>query len=362
MPGTKPIRVLVVDDSAFMRKMLSDMINSSVGFKVVGQARDGQDALTKIAELKPDVVTMDIEMPKMDGLLALQNIMKKNPVPVVMLSSLTTYGAEQTVRALEMGAVDFIPKPSGQISLDINRIQDEMISKLRVAAQAGDQVNSPMHFDEPEQKYPKTSSSNEKPKADRKDELEKLVVIGTSTGGPKALHNVIPLLPASIDAAILIVQHMPPGFTKSLAERLNSLSSIMVKEAEHGEKIIPGCAYIAPGDSHMKVRSSHSKNELYIVLDQSSPRGGHRPSVDVMFESVSENFRSTTVAVVMTGMGCDGASGIRKIKANNGMIIAEHQSSCIVYGMPRAAIETGTVDKIVPLNRIAETIMSFVQA
>ncbi len=358
MPGIKSIKVLVVDDSAFMRKMLSDMINTAAGFEVVGQARDGQDALKKIVELKPDVVTMDVEMPKMDGLSALQHIMKTNPVPVVMLSSLTTQGAEKTVRALEIGAVDFIAKPSGQISLDINRIQSEMITKLGIAAQVSDRVNRPIIVHEPEPKQAETSAWKEMPAADAKAEVKKLVVIGTSTGGPKALHTVIPRLPASIDAAVLIVQHMPPGFTRSLADRLNAISAITVKEAEQGERIQPGCAYIAPGDSHMKVKSPKGVHQIYIELDQSLPRGGHRPSVDVLFESVSENCHSAIVAVIMTGMGCDGASGVRKIKAQNGIIIAEHPSSSIVYGMPRAAAETGLVDKIVPLHRIADAIIN----
>ncbi|NLB88230.1 MAG: chemotaxis-specific protein-glutamate methyltransferase CheB, partial [Syntrophomonadaceae bacterium] len=246
MPVT---RVLVVDDSAFMRKVISDIINNDPELEVVGRARDGLDAIKKIKELKPDVVTMDIEMPGMDGLSALAKIMEECPVPIIMLSSLTKSGAEQTVKALSLGAVDFIPKPSGQISLDIDKVKDEIISKIKIVAGTKQKLKN---FNIISQ-YVEDKATKGNKNIDSRRSLENLVVIGTSTGGPKALHQVIPKLPSSINAAILIVQHMPPGFTRSLAERLDSISQVKVKEAENNELIVPGCAYIAPGDYHLTV-------------------------------------------------------------------------------------------------------------
>lgn len=351
MPKTK---VLVVDDSAFMRKVISDIINSDSNLEVIGKARDGNDAIKKIKELNPDVVTMDIEMPSMDGLSALAKIMRENPVPIIMLSSLTKAGTEQTVKALSLGAVDFIPKPSGQISLDIDKVKDEIIRKIKIAADTKKNLHNFNNINQfIEDKTTKVEKLLNKSKP-----LNKLVVIGTSTGGPKALHQVIPNLPNTLDAAILIVQHMPAGFTKSLAERLDSISNLQVKEAEDGELIVPGCVYVAPGDYHLTVKANRLGNkQLFISLNQLPPYGGHRPSVDVMFNSVADQFWGHIVGVVMTGMGRDGAEGIVNIKNKGGLAIAEDQSSCIVYGMPRAAIETRKVDKIAPLNDISHEIL-----
>ncbi|KUG03612.1 chemotaxis response regulator protein-glutamate methylesterase cheb [hydrocarbon metagenome] len=357
----KPIRVLVVDDSAFMRKVISDLVNQAPGMETVGIARDGADALKKIQELKPDVITMDIEMPVLDGISALERIMQVNPVPVIMLSSITREGAEKTLKALELGAVDFVTKPSGQISLDIDKIQNQLIEKIFVAAGAKTNIANPVDSIRPARaNITPVQNTNIDPAGKSKlNGLNKLVLIGTSTGGPKALQEVIPKLPASIDAAVMIVQHMPPGFTKSLAERLDSISRVKVKEAEQGEKVVPGCAYIAPGDFHMlfKAQGFGGEKSLNIVLDKSAPRGGHRPSVDSMMESAVEQFWSHMVGVVMTGMGNDGSEGIKLIKGKNGKIIAEDKSSCIVYGMPKAAAETGLVDKVVPLSEIGQWIV-----
>lgn len=353
-------KVLVVDDSAFMRKVIADIVNSDPFLEVIGKASNGDEALSKVIELNPDVVTMDIEMPGTDGLSALNRIMKRSPVPVVMLSSLTQNGAEQTLKALQLGAVDFIAKPSGQISLDIDKISQDIIRKIKVAAGTKKKLknlNNITRFSE------KKAGNIDAKSIDSTRPLNKLVLIGTSTGGPKALHQLIPEFPAQIGAGILVVQHMPPGFTRSLAERLDSLSGIRVKEAEHGEKVVPGCAYIAPGDYHLTVKSKKGKqeNELYINLDKSMPRGGHRPSVDVMLESVAEQYWSKIVCVIMTGMGHDGADGVKKIKAREGKIIAEDQSTCIVYGMPKAVVDTGMVDKVVPLNSIGEEVLNMLQ-
>jgi two-component system chemotaxis response regulator CheB len=266
------IKVLVVDDSAFMRKMISDIINSSPELEVIAKARNGKDAISKTKDLQPDVITMDIEMPEMDGLTALKNIMKETPVPVIMLSSLTSQGAEQTLRALQLGAVDFITKPSGQISLDIEQVSDDIIKKVK--AVAGTKRNVINLYSSTEIPIPRKSIPVKTINSD--EVLNQLVLIGTSTGGPKALHQVIPRLPARIDAAFLVVQHMPPGFTRSLAERLDSLSEVRVKEAEDGEKVLPGYVYIAPGDYHMmlNVQGTNKAKQLYIHLDKSAPRGG----------------------------------------------------------------------------------------
>ncbi|MEN6348066.1 MAG: chemotaxis response regulator protein-glutamate methylesterase [Syntrophomonas sp.] len=349
------IKVLVVDDSAFMRKVISDIINSDDGLEVIGKARDGNDAMQKLIQMKPDVMTMDVEMPGLDGLSALGQIMQSHPLPVIMLSSLTKHGAEQTLKALQLGAVDFIAKPSGQISLDIDKVKEEIIKKIKIAAGTKKKLQnliispefSVKHFNGPVRKI-----------IDDNGELNKLVLIGTSTGGPKALHQVIPHLPANLGAGVLVVQHMPPGFTRSLAERLDSLSELRVKEAEQGEKVLPGSVYIAPGDYHLAVCAKKGvTKELYINLDKSMPRGGLRPAVDVMLESVADQFWSHMVCVIMTGMGHDGAAALGRIKEKHGVIIAEHQSTCIVYGMPKAAVETGMVDKVVPLPEISGQII-----
>lgn len=347
----KAIRVLVVDDSAFMRRVISDIINAQPDMESCGIARNGEEALTKISELKPDVVTLDVEMPVVDGLQALEQIMRRDPLPVIMLSSLTQEGAEATMRALQLGAIDFIPKPSGTISLDIDKVADEIVRKIRVAAAARTKLTrlKPATFIEPGPVPVK--------KKVLEGRLDKLVVIGTSTGGPKALYEVIPKLPPTLPAGVLVVQHMPPGFTRSLAERLDTMSGLRVKEAEQGDEILPGCVYIAPGDYHLKVYQFSGSGKLGVNLTKDPPVAGHRPSVDAMFESVAKEFNSKIVAVVMTGMGSDGTEGCKKIKNRGGVVIAEDKSTCIVYGMPKSVIEARCADKVVPLPNIANEIV-----
>lgn len=369
----QPIKVLVVDDSAFMRKALSDLINSDSALQVVGTARNGRDALQKIETLHPDVVTLDIEMPELNGLMVLERVMNSHPLPIIMLSSLTQNGAEQTVQALQLGAVDFVAKPSGQISLDIDKLQDEIIRKIKIAAGTKKNLeNFNIKSDintipvlkakkapqvDKVEKVARTTKAGKPLPIDK--QLKKLIVIGTSTGGPKALNQVIPRFPANLDAGILIVQHMPAGFTKSLAERLDSISQVKVKEAEDGEHILPGCAYIAPGDYHLKVVSQKTgpTQKLLVKLGQEPPRGGHRPSVDEMLVSVAEQFWGQIVAVIMTGMGHDGTAGLSSLKALGAKVIAEHQSTCVVYGMPKSAVESGNVTKVVPLQEIADEVL-----
>ncbi|OCA83819.1 protein-glutamate methylesterase/protein-glutamine glutaminase [Pseudobacillus wudalianchiensis] len=352
-------KVIVVDDSAFMRKLITEFLSLHPELEVVATARNGKDAIGKIKEFKPDVVTMDVEMPEMDGLDALGYIMENMPTPIVMLSSLTGTGAETTFQAMEKGAVDFIKKPSGTISLDLHRIKDELIEKVLAASKANlRSVTSVVH---PITQIPAVQNKKDrKPVSNRKRENEQsLVVIGTSTGGPRALQKVLTKLPENLDAPVLVVQHMPPGFTKSLAERLDSLSAIHVKEAENGEVLQKGVAYICPGNFHLKVKKMEAM--LTVHLDQSPPINGHRPAVDVMFESVSKVTGLHKVAVIMTGMGADGANGLIKLKeAGNVQAIAESEESCVVFGMPRAAIATRLVDCTVPVEHIAEKILEYI--
>lgn len=358
------IRVLVVDDSALMRTVISDIINESPDMEVVGRARNGQDAVLQLLRLKPDVITMDVEMPGMDGLTALERIMKEAPLPVIMLSSLTKQGTEQTLKALQLGAVDFVAKPSGQVSLDIKIIGDELKRKILIAAGARKKLQNLYRSAEIRKTATPIQSHVKKKSLDTTASLKKLVLIGTSTGGPKALHQVIPSLAGDLGAGILVVQHMPPGFTKSLAERLDGISSLNVKEAEDGEKVCPGCVYIAPGDHHLTVaRQTHQgQNALFVNLNQQAARSGHRPSVDVMLESVAQSFWAPVVCVIMTGMGSDGAAGLARLKEHGAVTIAEDQSTCIVYGMPKAAVETGKVDMIIPLNSIGAEIAKAVKS
>lgn len=361
-------RVLVVDDSAFMRRVISDIIQQEKDLEVCGTAKNGVEALEKIRELNPDVVTMDVEMPKMDGISTLEVIMRDLTRPVVMLSSLTKAGADETIKALSIGAVDFIAKPSGQISLDIETVRDEIVAKVRAAAALRPRMSGLR------QMYAKTgarspaaaSETKAPPKVPHAVErgmtapaLNRLVVIGTSTGGPKALHDVITRMPANISAGVLVVQHMPPNFTRSLAERLNSLSQVRVKEAEHGDIVLPGQVYVAPGDFHLNVLQQNDTNgrRLLIQLSKNPPRGSLRPSVDDMFESVARQYWSKIVGVIMTGMGTDGTEGVRFIKEKGAAIIAEDQSTCVVYGMPKSIIEAGLADRVVPLPRICDEIM-----
>ncbi|AVX20749.1 two-component system, chemotaxis family, response regulator CheB [Carboxydocella sporoproducens DSM 16521] len=342
----EPLKVLVVDDSAFMRQYITRILESSGKIKVVGYAKNGQEAIEKVQELKPQVMTLDVEMPVMNGLEALKIIMEQFPLPVVMLSSLTTEGAEATIKALELGAVDFVAKPSGQISFDLDKVQEELIIKVSNAALA---------------KLKKTSSSlSLLPQTGAKltafQRVSKLVAIGTSTGGPRALQEVVTQFPRNLPAAILIVQHMPRGFTKSLAERLDSISHLVVKEAEDGEEIKNGIVYIAPGDYHMEVRQN--QGSYFISLNQSPPVSGHRPSVDVMMKSVAR-LNLPKIGVIMTGMGGDGSDGMVEIKKSGGKTIAQDESSCVVFGMPKVAIQKGGVDVVVPLNKIALEIMKW---
>jgi two-component system chemotaxis response regulator CheB len=350
------IKVLVVDDSAFMRRLIKDIITSDPDM-IVETAMNGKDALDKIPGFNPDVITLDVEMPVMDGLETLKEIMKHSKTPVIMISSVTQEGAEQTLHALRLGAVDFVSKPSGSISLALNEKQEEILAKIRVAASAKTQIS---HAFAPSKERPAVAGAarNWHPLPGK---LNKLVIIGISTGGPKALYDALPDFPASLDAGVLIVQHMPPGFTNSLATRLNTFTAVPVKEAEDGEEIKAGCIYIAPGAYHLQVDYSKSglSPTLCVKLNDGPPRGpgNLKPSVDVMFESVAQKWRGKLVAVIMTGMGSDGAESLKAVKEAGATIIAQDQATCVVYGMPRAAVSSGYVDVVAPLPQIVGEIL-----
>lgn len=353
-----PIRVLIIEDSAFMRKMISEILGSDDRIHVLGTARNGEDGLKKIKLLSPDVVTLDVEMPVMDGITTLEKIMETNPLPVVMLSSLTSKGASKTVKAISIGAVDFITKPSGSISLDIDRMKDEIISKVVMASQT--RVKKVESIGNSTLNKVKIQQFNDIKETRPQQYNDTIVVIGTSTGGPRALQQTLTALPSDFPAPILIVQHMPPNFTKSLADRLNTLSKIDVREAVHGEVIQKGVAYIAPGDYHMLARKVGRSYAIELTKDPQV--NGHRPAVDVLFDSFARVKQVNKIAVVLTGMGKDGAVGIRKIKEidTEAIVIAEAEESSVVYGMPAAAVDTKCVNLVVHLNKVGETINDLV--
>ncbi|KKB38957.1 protein-glutamate methylesterase/protein-glutamine glutaminase [Bacillus thermotolerans] len=350
-------KVVIADDSAFMRKVIREFLSSHPEMDVVAAARNGKEAIEKVKQFRPDVVTMDVEMPELDGLHALSWIMEHMPTPVVMLSSLTKEGAEVTFEAIEKGAVDFIAKPSGTISLDLYKVKREIIEKVLAASKA--------------KVYPAGQKPAEAIAGRRsREEIEKgkvtsqrssrnIVVIGTSTGGPRALQQVVTRLPDDIAAPILVVQHMPPGFTKTLAQRLDSLSAVHVKEADHKETLQRGVVYIAPGGFHLKVKESEGKATAWLTEEPSI--NGHRPAVDVLFESVSRMDNYQVIAVIMTGMGSDGVNGLIQLKKAGGVhAIAESEESCVVFGMPKAAISTQLVDCVAPVENIAEKILTYI--
>ncbi len=339
------VRVLVVDDSAFMRKAISMMIEDDPGIEVVGTARDGIDAIEKVRSLSPDLVTLDVEMPRMDGITALKKIMSEHPLPVLMVSSLTVDGARATIDALSAGAVDFIPKQLSYVSLDITKIKDDLIAKIKAIAKRRTRIFS----------RPLTNriTPSDKPPRIRMPGAQ-IVTIGISTGGPFSLQRVVPLLPVNFPVPVAIVQHMPAHFTKSLAERLDSISRLEVCEAEDGMELSGGKVYIAPGGLHMKFRRSGGSARITVSHDPGDTL--HRPSVDVMFSSAFELFGGNVLAAVMTGMGHDGVEGARLIRRAGGKVIAQNEDSCVVYGMPRSIVEADLADAIVPLENIAATL------
>lgn len=338
------IRVLVVDDSAFMRKMISGILTSNEQIRVIGSARNGEEAIEKTLQLKPDVITLDIEMPVMNGISVLRHLMMHHPIPVVMVSSLSKKGADLTMEALELGAVDFIAKPSGSISLDIAELSEEIITKVITAAHSNLKVSH-------QSGKKKVFSASKKT----------LIAIGTSTGGPKALQKVLPMLPVDFPVPLVIVQHMPQGFTRSLADRLNVVSAITVKEAENGEKLKKGTAYIAPGGYQLSVKQT-GENFFCEVTDEPAVNN-HRPSVDYLYYSLAELKSIKVVPVILTGMGSDGTNGLIELKTckSDTCAIVESKKTSIVYGMPQSAVKTGLVDQEEELQNIGSALVTLIR-
>ena len=348
------IKALVVDDSAFMRKSISILLESDSEIQVIATAKDGLEGYNLVKSLKPDIVTLDIEMPKMDGLTALSKIMKDCPTPVLMVSSLTTEGADITIKALELGAVDFIPKELSFVNVNIIKIKEELVAKIKEIVR-----HNVIHNRLNRIHKLNLQTSPEKILISARGQLPsmnyKAIALGISTGGPFSLQKVIPLLSKKINCPIFIVQHMPPKFTKSLAERLNGLSELEVKEAEDNELVRPGIIYIAPGGLHMTLNNS-SFGRTNIVISKEPSTTLHCPSVDVMMNSVIDVYGKYTLGVIMTGMGKDGFEGIKKLKSLGGYCIAQDEQSCVVFGMPKAIVDGGLSDVIAPLEKIPEII------
>lgn len=349
--GSK-IKVLIIDDSAVIRTVLTEILNGAGDIEVIGTAPDPLFAKNKLTSLQPDVITLDVEMPRMDGLTFLEELMHTNPVPVLMVSSLTQRACDTTLRALELGAIDYVTKPSIEITQGVEALAHEIIAKVRIAAKAR------MRF-AARGSLPATAAAPAGPKASALDTsrmatTDKLIAIGASTGGTQAITEVITQLPASIPG-IVVVQHMPPVFTKSYAERLNTMSRVNVKEAEHGDRILRGTAFIAPGGRHMSIRRDGAM--YYLELSDGPPVNYVKPAVDVLFRSVARFAGRNAVGVILTGMGEDGARGLKEMREHGALTLAQDEAPCIVFGMPKRAIEMDAVDRVLPLSQIPRHIL-----
>ncbi|KXK03937.1 MAG: chemotaxis methylesterase CheB [Nitrospira sp. OLB3] len=333
------------------------MLEEGKQIKVVGVARNGEEAIQQVLQLKPDVVTMDVEMPGMTGLQALQQIMAKHPVPVLMVSSLTTEGAQETLQALEWGAVDFIPKQLDGVAPRIAEIQKQLVSKVLMAKHAGTKLRRPVYAETPKNRIvPVKALSSHAVSVTRG---AKLIAIGCSTGGPQALFEIMPTIPADCPAAIVIVQHMPKSFTKPFADRLNGLCHLEVREAVHGDEVKPGRILVAPGGMQFRV-SKKSITTTVVSLAPNVEHHAHAPSVDIMLQSVAAVYEERSIGVILTGMGHDGLEGMKAIKAAKGRTIAQDEASSVVYGMPKAVVESGCADKVVSLSKVVGEIMNMV--
>lgn len=352
--GSGPVRVLIIDDSALVRKLLRDILSSDPGIEVVGAAPDPIIARQKIKALDPHVLTLDVEMPRMDGLTFLRNLMRLRPMPVVMISSLTERGAEITLEALSIGAVDFVAKPKLDLAQGLAEYRELILEKIRAAAHAKVRAIDPSS----EQKNPAAkSSASATPRSFRMTDT--IIAIGASTGGTEAISDVVREFPADAPA-VVITQHIPERFSASFARRLDEHSAMKVQEARDGDQIVAGHVYIAPGDFHMRIERSGAR--YCCRLDQGELVNRHRPSVDVMFDSVAQNVGRNAIGVILTGMGRDGANGLLAMKQAGAPTIAQDQATSVVWGMPGSAVEVGAVDQIFSLNKIAGAVMDTVSA
>ncbi len=343
------IRVLVVDDSAFMRRIIKEMLNSNPHIEVIDTARNGIEGVEKAMALSPDVITMDIEMPGMNGLEAIDEIMKKRHIPIIVFSSLSSEGAEVTLEALDKGAADYVCKNISKSVLDVMHMKNELIGKVKAVAS-----------------IPKKDNRDDAIPRDRNfchivEHTEKieLITIGASTGGPKALQEILPAIPENINSAIIVTIHMPPDFTRAFADRLNVACKLPVREAEDGERLEPGAVLVSPGGIHTKIR----KNGFacaYVKMDKQPEDAIYKPSIDVTMETAAECYRAHVLGVILTGMGHDGTEGIRAIKRKGGVAVVQDEASCTVYGMPRSVVEAGLADRVVPLEKIPHEIVRLV--
>ncbi len=361
------VKVLIVDDSIFICKAISRILEKDPDVQVVGFAHDGSEAIEKVRELDPDLVTLDVEMPKMNGIEALKVIMRDYPRPVIMISSLTKEGAKVTLEAMSLGAVDFIPKElyqSGTVGINLEKIEKQLLEKIKLIGAKRQTISS-----NPTMVVHSTPSSSVR-EAQKESSVEEgkrsiiptlrkgqvdIVVIGVSTGGPTSLQKVIAQLPRDFPVPGIIIQHMPPAFTGPLAGRLNSLGGPCVKEAQQGEKLEPGKFLVVPGAYHMELRKVGSL--VTVVLKEEPKDALYHPSIDITISSAADVFKSKTLAVILTGMGRDGLEGVKKVKQYGGKVIAQDEATSVVFGMPKVVIDAGLADKIVPLDRVAETIL-----
>lgn len=358
MSAVSKTRVLIIDDSAVIRHLLTEILSEADDIEVVGTAQDPIFAKNKIRDLRPDVITLDVEMPRMDGLTFLQELMQTDPIPVVMVSALTQKGCETTLKALELGAIDYVTKPSIDVSNGVINLGDEIIKKVRIAAKAKIRVKGQRSMVKEQIQIEKSQGLLDAGRltldTSRMSTTDRIIAIGASTGGTQAITEILTALPESIPG-IVIVQHMPPVFTRSFAERLNSMTRLDVKEAMTGDRILRGTALIAPGDKHMSIRRNGAM--YYVDITDGPMVNFVRPSVDVLFRSVAKHAGRNAIGVILTGMGDDGARGLREMKNAGAFTVAQDEVSSVVFGMPKRAIELGAADRVVSLDEIAKVIL-----